>query len=114
MAPTCSSWRPAVVSFGCVSVMSVAALVQRPSAQSSPVMPVVVSGDVPFAPEFAIRAKLFSATRLRVTTDGHRAVDVARVTGNVGVADDFSANVRTWRFADHQPTTFEVEFRIGP
>lgn len=107
-----SFWPRLLLSVG-AGLFVAAWLPYRMSAQSPGGVPVIVSGDVPFASEFAISALLFSATRLRVTTDGRRAVDVSRVTGNYAVADGFSANVRTWRFADHQPTTFEVEFRIS-
>jgi hypothetical protein len=47
---------------------------------------------------------------LQVTTDGHQVVDVKLTSGHPVLAPDAIKNVRTWKFADHTPTTFAVKY----
>lgn len=47
---------------------------------------------------------------LQVTTDGHQVVDVKLTSGHPVLAPDAINNVRTWKFADHTPTTFAVTY----
>lgn len=47
---------------------------------------------------------------MRVTTDGHAVTDVRIVSGPQILAQPAESNVRTWKFADHSPTTFTVTY----
>jgi hypothetical protein len=47
---------------------------------------------------------------LQVTTDGHQVVDVKLTSGHPVLAPEAIKNVRTWKFADHAPTTFAVRY----
>ncbi len=47
---------------------------------------------------------------LQVATDGHQVVDVKLTSGHPLLAPDAINNVRTWKFADHAPTTFAVKY----
>ncbi len=47
---------------------------------------------------------------LQVTTDGHQVTDVKLTSGHPVLAPDAINNVRTWKFADHAPTTFTVKY----
>ena len=47
---------------------------------------------------------------LQVTTDGHAVTDVKLSSGHPWLASDAMKNVKTWRFADHAPTTFDVRY----
>jgi hypothetical protein len=47
---------------------------------------------------------------LRITTDGHIVSDVKLTSGHPVLAPDAMKNVRTWKFADHAPTTFAVKY----
>ena len=48
--------------------------------------------------------------KMRATTDGHQVVDVKLVSGHPAFALDAVKNVQTWKFAEHTPTTFDIEF----
>jgi hypothetical protein len=45
---------------------------------------------------------------MQVTTDGHVVTDVKVTSGPQILAQPAELNVRTWKFADHAPTTFKV------
>jgi hypothetical protein len=47
---------------------------------------------------------------MRVTTDGHVVTDVKLISGPQILAQPAESNVRTWKFADHPPTTFVVTY----
>jgi hypothetical protein len=47
---------------------------------------------------------------MTVTTDGHRVTEVKVVSGPQILSGPAEANVRTWQFADHAPTTFTVTY----
>jgi hypothetical protein len=47
---------------------------------------------------------------MRVTTDGHGVTDVKIISGPPILAQPAESNVRTWKFADHPPTTFTVTY----
>ena len=49
---------------------------------------------------------------LQVTTDGHQVVDVKLTSGHPVLAPDAIKNVRTWKFADHTPTTLAVKYLL--
>lgn len=48
--------------------------------------------------------------KLKVTTDGHQITDVKLLPSHPVLAEEAVKNVRTWRFADHKPTSFIVTF----
>ena len=54
--------------------------------------------------------KLQGMVILQVTTDGHQVVDVKLTSGHPVLAPEAIKNVRTWKFADHTPTTFAVKY----
>lgn len=47
---------------------------------------------------------------MRVTTDGHAVIDVKVISGPQILAQPAESNVRSWKFADHQPTTLTVTY----
>jgi len=47
---------------------------------------------------------------LEVTTDGHQVIDVKLRSGHPVLVPEAIGNVRTWKFADHTPTTFETRY----
>ncbi len=47
---------------------------------------------------------------LQVSTDGHQVSDVKLTSGHPTMAPDAINNVRTWKFADHSPTTLTVKY----
>jgi TonB family protein len=61
-------------------------------------------------PALARQARIQGQVRLRVTTNGHVVTDVAIAEGHPLLAQSAEQNVRTWKFVDHFPATFEVTF----
>jgi hypothetical protein len=47
---------------------------------------------------------------MQVTTDGQAVTDVKLTSGHPKLAPDAINNVRTWKFGDHTPTTFMVDY----
>jgi outer membrane biosynthesis protein TonB len=72
--------------------------------------PNVTSFDCPTYPSKAESMRLQGMVVLQVTTDGHQVVDVKLTSGHPVLAPDAIKNVHTWKFADHTPTTFVVEY----
>jgi hypothetical protein len=48
--------------------------------------------------------------RLQVTTDGHVVTDAKAIQSHPLLAEAALKNVRTWKFADHTPTSFTVTY----
>ncbi len=70
--------------------------------------PAVTKFECPQYPERARTAHISGTVKMTVTTDGHVVTDVKIVSGPQILAQPAEANVRTWKFADHTPTTFPV------
>jgi len=45
---------------------------------------------------------------MEITTDGHQVTNVKLLPSHPILAEEAAKNVRTWKFAEHQPTTFRV------
>jgi len=54
--------------------------------------------------------RLQGMVRMQVTTDGHKVVDVKLSPAHPVLAQAAEKNVRTWKFADHTPTSFTVTY----
>jgi hypothetical protein len=54
--------------------------------------------------------RLQGLVKMQVTTDGHQVTDVKLTSGHQVLAQAADKNVRTWKFADHSPTTFTVTY----
>jgi outer membrane biosynthesis protein TonB len=87
-------------------------LAQSPlvAEQDSTPSPTVTSYDCPKYPSKAESMRLQGRVVLQVTTDGNQVVDVKLTSGHPWLAPDAIKNVRTWKFADHTPTTFSVKY----
>jgi len=89
---------------GCLSLVSVV------SGQNTPTLPTVTSFECPEYPSTAKSARLQGMVRLQITTDGHRVVNVKVTSGHPFLLPAAINNARTWNFADHSPTTFDVTY----
>jgi hypothetical protein len=94
-----------LVLFTCCLALS-SLMAQQDAATS----PTVTSFDCPTYPSKAESMRLQGMVVLQVTTDGHQVVDVKLSSGHPVLAPDAIKNVRTWKFADHTPTTFAVKY----
>ena len=80
------------------------------AGQDAATSPTVTAFDCPKYPSKAESMRLQGMVVLQVTTDGHQVVDVKLTSGHPALAPDAIQNVRTWKFADHAPTTFAVKY----
>jgi len=82
-----------------------------PRRNQDHVPPVVETASVPFYPPLARVAHIEGVVKLRITSDGSNVSDVSVLSGPPMLVSAAAENVRTWKFRDHSPTTFEVTFR---
>jgi hypothetical protein len=88
----------------CLFASSVAA------QKDAPALPTVTEFKCPYYPGTAQHERIQGPVKMQVTTDGHRVTAVKLISGHPELAPDAIKNVRTWKFADHSPTTFEVTY----
>jgi hypothetical protein len=74
-------------------------------------LPTVSVASVPFYPAPARVARIQGTVKLRVSTNGERVSDVTVEGGPSMLVPAAEQNVRTWRFREHESTTFEVTFQ---
>ena len=90
-----------------ICVLSVSSMVAQKDA---PALPDVTAFECPVYPPLAQRARVQGAIKMQVTTDGHQATDIKLKSGSPMLAQSAANNIRTWKFVDHPPTTFDVIF----
>ncbi|MGO9862907.1 MAG: hypothetical protein ACLPLR_04780 [Terriglobales bacterium] len=80
--------------------------------KDAPALPTVTSFECPDIPPSGQegRARIQGVVKMQVTTDGHHAADIKLISGHPMLAKFVTANIRTWKFADHHPTTFAVTY----
>jgi TonB family protein len=78
--------------------------------QTETPLPTVTAFECPKYPPKAESMRLQGMVKLKVTTDGHQITDVKLLPSHPVLAEEAVKNVRTWRFADHKPTSFIVTF----
>jgi hypothetical protein len=78
--------------------------------EKSNVLPTVTAFECPKYPSKAESMGLQGMVRMQVTTDGHAVSDAKVTSGHPVLAPDAIKNVRTWKFADHVPTSFTVDY----
>jgi len=90
----------------------VAAVSLAPSlALAQPVLPRVVSMEVPAYPSLARQAHVEGVVHIKITTDGHRVTRTQVEDGDKLLTKFAEDNVKTWEFQPHAPTMFTVTFR---
>ena len=93
------------------------AVLAAPSArlwaqESVNTLPDVVEHAAITYPALARQARIQGRVCLRVTTNGHAVTDVGIEEGHPLLAQSAEQNVRTWKFVDHVPATFDVTFNF--
>ncbi len=78
--------------------------------KDAPSLPTVTAFDCPKYPSKAESMRLQGMVPMQVTTDGHQVTDVKLKPSHPVLAEEAVKNVRTWKFADHSPTTFDATF----
>ncbi len=84
-----------------------------PGQQTPTNLPKVTSFACPKYPSKAESVRLQGTVVLQVTTDGHAVTDVKVISGHPLLAPEAFRNVQTWKFADHTPTTFRVDYNCS-
>jgi hypothetical protein len=80
-------------------------------AQDKPAdLPMVTAFECPKYPSRAESMRLQGMVKMQVTTDGHTVSEVKLTSGHPVLAPDAIKNVRTWKFVDHAPTNFTVDY----
>ena len=79
-------------------------------AQQKLALPMVSFAEVPLYPPIARVANVQGVVHLTVTTDGHRVVSTQVQDGAKVLADAAEKNAQSWKFNDHQPTSFAVTY----
>jgi TonB family protein len=75
-------------------------------------LPEVTEHGVVGYPALARQARIQGQVHLRVTTNGHAVTTVVVTEGHPLLAQTAQDNVRTWKFVDHAPGTFDVTFNF--
>jgi len=54
--------------------------------------------------------RLQGMVKMEVTTDGHQVTNVKLLPSHPVLAEEAVKNVHTWKFAEHEPTSFLVTY----
>jgi hypothetical protein len=73
-------------------------------------LPTVTKFECPTYPEKARSLHIEGVVTMQITTDGHGVSGVKVLRAARVLAPYAEANVRTWKFTDHLPTTFTVTY----
>jgi hypothetical protein len=79
--------------------------------QQKLVLPTVGGASVPLYPQLARMAHVQGIVRIKVSTDGEKVTTIHVTDGNKLLATAAEENLRSWRFASHEPITFDVTYR---
>jgi len=85
-------------------------LVTLNAQEPASVLPKVIDHAPIHYPAIARTAHVSGPVRLKITTDGHAVSNVEVVDGPPLLAPIATNNVKTWKFVDHTPGTFDVTF----
>ncbi len=80
------------------------------SQTSSDEPPVVIAGQIPLYPPIARAARVSGIVKMQVTTDGNFVTSIKVESGPPMLVKFTRANVQTWEFVQHKPTSFETTF----
>jgi len=93
-----------------LSVLAVLIPYARAQESERP-LPKVIQHAEPSYPPLAQQARISGEVRVKFATDGESVIHVEAETGHPLLARAAEQNVSTWKFAAHEPGTFDVTFR---
>ena len=73
-------------------------------------LPTVTAFDCPQYPKKAQETRLQGMVPIEVTTDGHQITKIKVLPSHPILADEAVKNLRTWKFADHDATSYKVTY----
>lgn len=80
--------------------------------ESARVLPEVTEHGTVTYPSLARQARIQGTVRLRLTTNGHSVTYVDVLEGHPLLVQSATDNIRTWKFVEHAPGTFDVTFNF--
>lgn len=80
-------------------------------SQTSSPLPQVLQHADPTYPPLARQTRISGDVHLEITTDGESVTTASAIDGHPILRPSAVDNVRTWKFARHNPSTFFVTFR---
>jgi len=83
------------------------------SQQTTVPLPEVISAADPIYPPIAGAARVSGIVHLHLTTNGTRVSAISEQTGPAMLKPFAESYVRTWIFAEHTPTAFDVTLRFN-
>lgn len=93
------------------SILIVACISYVSAAQeASSALPEVIQASVPLYPADALAAHISGVVHLHVTTDGKAVTGTSEESGPAVLVKAAGESVRTWGFAQHAATSFDVTF----
>jgi len=96
---------------GCVPLLVFAGAFSNQVRKSKLPLPTVLQIAIPTYPALARFANVEGVVHLKITTDGRQVAMTQVEDGPKLLAPAAEENVRTWRFAAHEPTSFRVTYR---
>jgi hypothetical protein len=97
-------WKPLLV------VATLCVLASCSFGQTDAPLPTVTTFECPKYPPKAESERLQGMVKMEVTTDGHQVTGVKLMPSHPDLAEEAVKNVRTWKFAEHNPTSFIVTY----
>ena len=93
------------------------AVISYPSAallaqEGTKALPEVIEHGTVAYPPLARQARIEGTVRLRLVTNGHAVTEVVVLEGHPLLVQSATDNVRTWKFVEHPPATFDVTFNF--
>jgi hypothetical protein len=79
--------------------------------ESTEVLPKVVQHSEPIYPPLALQTRIQGEVSVKLTTDGGSVREAVAQTGHPLLRKAAEDNAKTWKFASHTPSTFNVTFR---
>jgi TonB family protein len=95
-----------------VSCFTTAAKASRQADQRQSPLPTVIAAAMPGYTSIGRLAGIAGTVRVRVVTDGEKVRDSVVEQPNPLLDRIAQENLKTWRFAPHVPTSFDVTFRF--
>jgi len=92
-------------------VYLVGALAIRAQESTQPLPEVTEHAEIRYMP-LARQARIQGQVHLQITTDGHTVTGVAVKDGHPLLSQAAVENVRTWKFVEHAPGSFDVTFKF--
>jgi hypothetical protein len=94
----------------CLGLMILLGISCVDAQQTDRNLPLVLTGEMPLYPVIARAARVQGIVKIKVSTDGEKVVSLDVKSGPPMLVRFAENNLKTWKFAEHKPTTFVTTF----